>query len=534
MAIQQAYQPGSAWLRTAQRGLAQPLVLGVMQSSDLKSVFKKYDKNGDGTLGLPEISTMFQRMDPSFTADKARVLFNEMDEDLSGTISVDEFVDFVMGDKGVSKIFQLEDKPSEEEAKLALLSRPLEERQAAFQASKQQGLKWGAMTWTERLDFAKEFWKGKAEGTEQRKALSPSKDATSSYMASAQWKSKPMSPNSPSRPPSRGPKPVTANTMADATKSGQAPCLGPQKFGIAARTQEELVRYSLAHDELTWAGEDPQIVQQMTDFRDHLATCGGPLGTYDFVKFLAKGTAGWVFLVENKETGQQQAMKLIRMTVARTGIKEWYISKLLRQLDIQNVVLTDEDTYVLQRAGTNPIIDEALANAGPVPYFMCMVQPLMPWGSLEDLAKEGDLSPEIIFEALEEVAKALTEMHENNIQHKDVKPENIMLVMEGNEVTAAKLCDLGSATYGDHPKDRQDDIRRFGVTIFSVVTGEGWTANRLIHETHAALLERLAEDVKDSEDPALQRLPEVLEQILSGRMNMREVLLLIKELGDQY
>merc|ERR1712061_567973 len=135
------------------------------------------------------------------------------------------------------------------------------------------------------------------------------------------------------------------------------------------------------------------------------------------------------------------------------------------------------------------------------------MQELMPWGTLEDLAKEGELSPEIMFKCMEDVAETLALMHKHNVQHKDVKPENIMLVMEDDMGSAAKLCDFGSAEIGDREKSRRDDIRRFGVTLFSVASGEGWTKNRLIHEDHDALVSRLRVAVEESEDQDMHRLP---------------------------
>merc|ERR1712039_715581 len=125
-------------------------------------------------------------------------------------------------------------------------------------------------------------------------------------------------------------------------------------------------------------------------------------------------------------------------------------------------------------------------------------------------------------------------MHANNVQHRDIKPENIMLQMDefDNVVSAAKLCDFGSAEIGNSEKGRRDDIRRFGVTLFSVATGEGWTKNRLIHAEHDDLVARLSEAVQGCEDAALKRLPDVLKQILDGSLSMAQIAELMKELGD--
>merc|ERR1712151_1395114 len=165
------------------------------------------------------------------------------------------------------------------------------------------------------------------------------------------------------------------------------------------------------------------------------------------------------------------------MTQARSGIKEWFCSKVLKKVSAEaaavgleppSIVFTDEVVRVIKKNEAPPVIQKELENAGPVNFFMAMMQELMPWGTLEDLAKEGELSPEIMFKCMEDVAETLALMHKHNVQHKDVKPENIILVMEDDMVSAAKLCDFGSAEIGDREKSRRDDIRRFGVTLFSV------------------------------------------------------------------
>jgi len=286
---------------------------------------------------------------------------------------------------------------------------------------------------------------------------------------------------------------------------------------------------------LDFAGGDPAVKAELQAFRDYLKTATSPLDKLDVIKFIAKGTAGWVFLAQDKESGARCALKLIRMTQARSGIKEWYCSKVLKTVGVSNVVFTDETVRVVQRSSAPEVIGKELEKAGPVNYFMCMVQELMPWGTLEDLAKEGELSPEIMFKCLEDVAKTLAIAHANGLQHRDVKPENIMLQMnDDDDVLAAKLCDFGSSMVGDDPKSCQDDIRRFGVTLFSVATGEGWTKNRLIREKHDALVERLGAAVAASDDPSVKRLPQVLEQILSGSMSMAQVASVMEELGDAY
>merc|ERR1712039_796937 len=119
----------------------------------------------------------------------------------------------------------------------------------------------------------------------------------------------------------------------------------------------------------------------------------------------------------------------------------------------ENVVFTDEMVYVLAKSDAPKVIGDAMKTAGPVPYYMCMIQELMPWGTLEDLSKDGELSPEIMFTCMEDVAQTLSIMHANNVQHRDIKPENIMLQMDDEDaVSAAKICDFGSAEIGANEK----------------------------------------------------------------------------------
>jgi serine/threonine-protein kinase len=57
----------------------------------------------------------------------------------------------------------------------------------------------------------------------------------------------------------------------------------------------------------------------------------------------------------------------------------------------------------------------------------------------------GALSPEDVATVVDHVARALTEAHARGIVHRDVKPENIILVEDGEHGFSAKLIDFGLA-----------------------------------------------------------------------------------------
>lgn len=511
---------------------------------ELREAFRVADESRTGRLTFEEFFELLKKGNPKFPEPQAETLFVLADQDMSGEVDFEEFVNFIFKDKGgvdCDKLFCLESNASEEECKQTLMSKPGPLRSAASKAVKARGSKWADLTWKERLDEVHELEKGQSEDTEHRSKGAPTFDPTSTVKIPSRKKDRQRVTESPKSPQKAMEKRPTTQERRSAGPSaailagGLPKGLAANKFAIADMGQAEIVTYSLQEDDLSFAG-NPEAKAELRQFREMLKTASSPVEDNEIVKFIAKGTAGWVFLAESKATGKRSAMKLIRMTQARSGIKEWYCSKVLRALGYESGVVLSQDTVrVVDKREAPPVIQEQLENAGPVKFFLCLIQELMPWGTLEDLAKEGELSPEIMFKCLEDVAQTLAVMHENGLQHRDVKPENIMLQMDDDEtVVAAKLCDFGSAQVGNDAASCRDDIRRFGVTLFSVATGEGWTKNRLIREDHGALVTRLSAAVEGSSDATMKKLPGVLERILSGSMKMADVSTVMSELADAY
>merc|ERR1719375_1567558 len=300
--------------------------------------------------------------------------------------------------------------------------------------------------------------------------------------------------------------------------------------GIAGMSQPDLVNSSIRSEELDFANDCPTARSDLLALKMRLKSAGSPAEVLNIPKFIAQGTAGWVFAAERKGTGQRRALKIIRMTQVRSGLREWYISKLMRKAGITSVVLTDEDVYVLQKKAAPDVVKRQLENAGPVPYYACFVQEFMSGGTIEGLAQKGKLTPALLLKSLAAVSATLAAMHKQRVQHCDVKPENVLLQMEGGELSAAKLCDLGSAELGDDPRGRAEDVRRFGVTLFALATGEAWTKNQLIRAKHEDLIGRMRAAAAGFPRGPMQRLPDALREILEASPSMARVAELMSEL----
>lgn len=467
----------------------------------LKDAFKRFDADGSGSLDFEEFFTLVKKGNPSFKEKHAHDLFRIADsDDLGGKIAFNEFVDFIFSSKKMKRAFDKAIKVVDEEegdARKKVLSRPVMMRSGALESVRASGRDWSKLTWIERLQAIDDYNAGTTDS---------SPEASKIYAASA---------------------PVSS--FAGVTPAPTSP--STNKF--ANMSLEELVRHSINNYDLTFAGTDPAVMRQLMDFRESLNVLNPPTDEVEIIKYLAKGTAGRVFLAERKSTGKRVALKLVRMTQALGGIKEWYVSKVLKEAGVV-AVLMDEVACVLAKAEAPPIIEEHLRDAGPVPYYLCLLQEFMNGGSLENLQKDDRLTWGVFFKAAEEISSTLALMHDIQVQHKDIKPENALVEVDGDTIVAVKLCDFGSAEMGTNPAGCANDIRRFGLTMYSLASGQLWTKNRLLRANHEELVERLTSSLSEAANDTVRQLPQVIASILDGKLDMKTIAKMMAELNEAY
>lgn len=452
------------------------------EDGHLKEAFQMFDTNSDGRLSFDEFYALLQRGIPDFPEMEAQELFRDADKDLSGLVDFNEFVDYIYGNTDFkeyvkSQVAANAHEMAEQEAKNKCLHKSLKLRSETAKLLSHCGSDWKKMSWVDRLSAVTETEIG------QRR-----RDASSV----------------PERPPSK-PKRETRRSVYE------------------NMTQEANVDYCIHRYDLGFAGRTyHQETDELLDLRMKLRTSGGPEEFAEIRRYVAKGTAGWIFEVYWKESGERKAMKLIRMSQSISGLKEWFASKILKQAGLDHIVYTHPTVCVVNRDLAPAIVKEQLLSAGPVNFYLCLFQDFAGGGDLEDLRAEGRLTAQMMFGALVDVAATLAKMHDRGVHHRDVKPENVLVEMDGETITSAKICDLGCVTFLSDAEGCTDDIRRFGVMLFSLTTGEPWTANRLIHENHNDLVDRMTKFVADS-SVAMKELPGMLSKILDGCLNMHQV-----------
>merc|ERR1711988_279250 len=64
---------------------------------ELKEAFRFYDKEAEGYLTVETLSSILLELEPDLSAEQLKEIIDEVDEDGSGTIDYDEFMNMMMG-----------------------------------------------------------------------------------------------------------------------------------------------------------------------------------------------------------------------------------------------------------------------------------------------------------------------------------------------------------------------------------------------------------------------------------------------------
>jgi len=202
------------------------------------------------------------------------------------------------------------------------------------------------------------------------------------------------------------------------------------------------------------------------------------IGNYDLLEKIAEGGMGSIYRGRHRETGLIVAIKIMPAHTASNPV----------------LLMRFEQEFRAASRLDHPNIVRALdfGESGDTPY---LVMEFVEGESLgQKLERDGRMSEAEAIRIIAQIAQALHRAHKQNLVHRDVKPDNILLTLDGT----AKLADLGLVKETDTDlnltrtgrglgtphfmapeqfrdaknADERCDIYSLGATLYQMVTGE--------------------------------------------------------------
>ncbi|XP_073442706.1 serine/threonine-protein kinase SBK1-like [Dendrobates tinctorius] len=144
---------------------------------------------------------------------------------------------------------------------------------------------------------------------------------------------------------------------------------------------------------------------------------------YQFLKTLGSGSYGRVVMATEKKTGNNLALKLMKKTWTKH-------EDFLHELCV-SILLSSHEGFIF----THPIYVE-------LDDYYVLTQDLAPAGTLHSLIEPGVGIPEVMLKRCAlQLTKALEYMHDQALVHRDIKPDNVLLM--DKDCFHVKLSDFG-------------------------------------------------------------------------------------------
>jgi serine/threonine-protein kinase len=164
-------------------------------------------------------------------------------------------------------------------------------------------------------------------------------------------------------------------------------------------------------------------------------------GRYRLIRAIGAGGMASVYLAEDLRHGREVAIKVLKPEIAAQIGSDRFLSEI-------------RTTARLQHPSILPLFD-----SGETEGLLFFVMPYVPGGTLRGRLESGPaISPEAAVRLIAEVADALEYAHRQDIVHRDVKPENVLLHED-----RPLLADFGIALHQTDPGDTR--MTQAGVAI---------------------------------------------------------------------
>ena len=154
---------------------------------------------------------------------------------------------------------------------------------------------------------------------------------------------------------------------------------------------------------------------------------------FEIIKPIGRGGFGRVFLVHDRILGKKVALKRLLIRSVENGVDYHAISEIRHLYELKN----------------NNIVEFYGAFTFDRDYYLCMEY--IP-ENLLDILKKGRIDTIITRKIMKGILMALDYLHSNNIMHRDLTPQNLLITEDG----IVKLIDFGLCT--EFPSDFGDMI----------------------------------------------------------------------------
>ncbi len=197
------------------------------------------------------------------------------------------------------------------------------------------------------------------------------------------------------------------------------------KIGDLPEQRDSPERYGIIFDESMSSASPPQI--------------GSVLGTYRLEQVLGEGGMGIVYRAEHMKLGRQVAIKLLKPEFASNPMA------VRRFFDEARVVNRFNHEHIVQ-------IEDFIDAEGSEKYY---VMELLKGQSLTELqAALGAVPLSRAVAIMAQVAETLAAVHEQEVVHRDLKPDNVFLIQRSSTTDFVKLLDFGVAKLSSGPEGR--------------------------------------------------------------------------------